>query len=476
MKQTFLLLCILLAGVSLSAQAQTSPKPIIFITDASGSMWQKVDGEFKIALAREVLAKMVNDMPEEQPLGLVAYGHRQKGDCADIEEVLPLSNTDKAAFTKAMNDLNPLGKTPLAQSALKVINQLKSSGESATIILITDGIETCTGDLCQVVKEAKAAGVDFVLHIIGFDLGDADRAPLECAAQEGEGLYIDASDKDQLAGAVEQTSEITVDVPRGRLSVKTLRNGALIDAAVQVTKAGTPKNVGGVRTYKDEASNPGIVNLPAGTYDIEVSVVGQSGIDPQKRTGVVVTETEVNEQVFDFTSGHLELKVTENGQLHDAAVNVLPHGENRSVTGGRTYTGANSNPFKKEVSPGRYDIEIKSVTIKGLSASYVIENVEIKPGETSIHAHEFESATLSVGATYKGELWDATVNIVSSNPKSSVAGGRTYTSASSNPKSFLLSPGTYEVTVNPLKAKEITRQTFTVTLKPGETLEKIISW
>jgi Ca-activated chloride channel family protein len=60
--------------------------------------------------------------------------------------------------------------------------------------------------------------------------------------------------------------------------------------------------------------------------------------------------------------------------------------------------------------------------------------------------------------------------------KSSVAGGRTYTSSSSNPKSFLLSPGTYEVTVNPLKAQGISKKTITVTLKAQETLEKIISW
>jgi Ca-activated chloride channel family protein len=476
MKKIHLLLCFLFGGLSVLAQDQTTSKPIIFITDASGSMWQKVDGEFKIALARDVLANLVGEMPAEQQLGLVAYGHRQKGDCADIEEILPASNTDKAAFTKAMNELNPLGKTPLAQSALKVINQLKSSKESATIILITDGIETCSGDLCQIVKEAKAAGVDFVLHVIGFDLGDADRAPLECAAREGEGLYIDASDKDQLAGAVKQTSEITVDVPKGRLSVKTLRNGELIDASVIVNKAGTADFVGGVRTYKDEGSNPGIVHLPTGTYDVEVNVVGQRGIAPQKRMGVVLSETEGKELVFDFTSGYLEIKITENGQLHDATINVTRHGETRSVTGGRTYTGANSNPFKKEISPGWYDVGIKSVDIKGLTASHTIKKIEIKPGETSSHSHEFKSAILKVGATNKGVLWDATVNIVAVNPKSSVAGGRTYTSSSSNPKSFLLSPGTYEVTVNPLKAQGISKKTITVNLKAGETLEKIISW
>ncbi len=463
--------------LSLLAHAQNSPsKPIIFITDASGSMWQKVDGEFKITMAREVLADLVGEMPAEQEIGLVAYGHRQKGECADIEEILPSSNKDKTAFTKALNDLNPLGKTPLAQSALKVINQLKASGESATIILITDGIETCSGILCDVVKEAKEAGIDFVLHIIGFDLGDADRAPLECAAQEGGGLYIDASDKDQLEGAVEQTSDMTVDKPKGRLSVKSIRNGDLKDGAVSVFKAGTDEYIGGVRTYNSPQTNPGIVNLPAGTYDVEVSIVGERGLLPIKKTNIIIDEEKVNEQVFDFSSGRINVKVTEAGTLHDATVNVTLHGQRKNVTGGRTYTSDNFNPFDKEITPGFYDVEVKSVTIKGLTNNKKFENIEIKPGETTTLAHNFESAVLKVGATYQGKECDATVNIVNVNPRKAVGGSRTYADPKSNPKSFLLSPGTYEVDVRGVRVPGDPREKFTITIKPGEQLERIVKW
>ncbi|MCB0703920.1 MAG: VWA domain-containing protein [Saprospiraceae bacterium] len=475
MKFYFLLFISLFTSLNTFGQT-TSSKPIIFILDASGSMWQQIGSDYKITLARDVLYDLVNGMPADQALGLVAYGHRQKGDCGDIEELLPSGNTDKTAFKKAITGLNPLGKTPLAQSARLVINQLKTSGTAATIILITDGIETCEGDLCQVVEEAKAAGIDFVLHVIGFDLGDADRASLQCAAQSSDGLYIDASDKEGLSDALNQTTDLTVDKAKGQLSVECRRNGELIDCAVVVTQKGREKDVAGMRTYGHPETNPALFNIPGGTYDLEVSVVGQRGIALQYKEDLVVSETELNEQVFDFSSGFLEVTVTSGGALHDAAVKILEHGSKKQVNAGRTYEGAASNPMKKELSPGIYDIEIGSVSIKGEAAKILLEGVEIKPGETTALAHQFESAILRVGTSFGGELCDATVNVILLNPRKSVDGKRTYTSATTNPATFLLSPGTYEVDVRGVKVEGDPREKFTITIEAGQEAEHTIAW
>ena len=54
MKNIFLI--ILLLGLCLPSPAQPNrSKPIIFITDASGSMWQKIGDEFKITIASLLL-------------------------------------------------------------------------------------------------------------------------------------------------------------------------------------------------------------------------------------------------------------------------------------------------------------------------------------------------------------------------------------------------------------------------------------
>lgn len=474
MQKTLILLCLLCVWSMIPAQ-ESVPKPIIFITDASGSMWQRIGPDFKIALAREVLGDMVQSMPDDQPVGLVAYGHRTKGDCDDIEELLPASNQDKAAFQKALTDLNPLGMTPLASSAKRVIDQLKADNASASVILITDGVETCDGDLCALVREAKSQGIDFVLHIIGFDLGAADRAPLECAAQAGGGIYVDASDKDQLAGALEQTSDIRVEDPKGRLSVKATRNGELIDASIVAYRPGTDEDAGGKRTYSDPATNPALLKLPPGTYDIKATVVGQSGIPPLKLEGVAVTER-VSEQVFDFSSGLLSLTVTEKNELHDAAVKLISSTTGKTIAGGRTYASERSNPMRKELAPGSYDVVVQSVKIKGDGQTKTYEDVLIKGTETTTLAHDFQSAELIVGATFGGNLADATVQIVSKASGQPADAGRTYTSASSNPRIFLLSPGVYEVNLRGVRVEGDPKHSFTVELKAGETVKRIVEW
>lgn len=464
----FILLLLALVTLSPLYPQNESPKPIIFITDASGSMWQKVNDEYKIVLARQVLGDLVGEMADNQPIGLVAYGHRRKSDCADIETLLPLGNTDKAAFQQALEALNPTGMTPLAQSARQVIHTLRDQQQAATVILITDGLETCEGDLCEIVREAKAAGVDFVLHIVGFDLGESDKSALECAARESGGKYIDASDREELAEALQESSEWTVDVPTGNVSVKCLRNGELIDCTVYAYPPGAAKATAQARTYASPETNPALMPVPSGTYDFKATVVAQQGIPPMTLQQVQVAEDHLQPLVFDFTSGQVSLTVTSLGELHDAVVRVRPHGENTQATIGRTYTSTNFNPFQKELVPGWYDIEVGSVTIKGHGAKILMEKVEIQAGETTVLTHAFEQATLTVGATNAGGLQDATISIRDKAHNQSVAQGRTYTSASSNPQSFLLSPGTYEVTVKALKYSGQATQTFTVTLKSGE--------
>lgn len=460
----------------LAFSQENTLKPIIFITDASGSMWQKIGDQHKITLAREVLGDLTTKMPADQPVGLVAYGHREKGNCDDIEELLSMSNKDKVAFQKQLNELNPLGKTPLAQSAVFVIDKLKQSKQSATIILITDGLETCEGILCEVVRDAKASGIDFVMHVVGFDLGEADRAPLECAAREGGGLYIDASDKAQLSDAIRQTSEITVDVPKGRLSVLVKRNGELVDGVIQVFEAGTDNQITGIRSYNRKETNPALINVPSGSYDLQVSVVGQRGIAPIKKMDILVTEDEINKQLFDFSSGHLSLKVTNGGELHDATVNIRVHGEIKPITSGRTYTGEKTNPFKKELAPGVYDIIIGSVSIKGMTSKAIMGRVHVTGNKMTRLEHDFKSAEFSVGAMKDGKLCDASVNIVSVRPLKPVASGRTYASEKNNPKKFILSPGEYEVTVKGIKVDGDPEEVFKVTLKAGDKLERMVKW
>lgn len=64
---------------------------IIIVLDASGSMWQKIGGKTKIEIAREVINGIIKGWDPNSHLGLTVYGHRKKGDCKDIQSLIPVS-------------------------------------------------------------------------------------------------------------------------------------------------------------------------------------------------------------------------------------------------------------------------------------------------------------------------------------------------------------------------------------------------
>ena len=81
-----ILTALILTLVPALAGEQRAPAArILFILDASGSMWGKLDGKEKIVIAREVMEELINGLPEGVHVGLEVYGHRRKGDCEDIE-------------------------------------------------------------------------------------------------------------------------------------------------------------------------------------------------------------------------------------------------------------------------------------------------------------------------------------------------------------------------------------------------------
>ena len=79
--------CIFLSTISTAAIAQDQPNTILVI-DGSGSMWGQIDEVAKITIAQDVVAGLLSDFPTDQGLGLTVYGHRERGNCTDIETIV----------------------------------------------------------------------------------------------------------------------------------------------------------------------------------------------------------------------------------------------------------------------------------------------------------------------------------------------------------------------------------------------------
>ena len=92
-------------GAYAQPAAPQGPGQSMLVLDASGSMWGQIGGKPKIEIAREAVASMLQSWPTSQQLGLMAYGHRSKGNCADIEMLKAPGPLDKASLQQAEADL-----------------------------------------------------------------------------------------------------------------------------------------------------------------------------------------------------------------------------------------------------------------------------------------------------------------------------------------------------------------------------------
>jgi hypothetical protein len=187
-------------------------KNVELIMDASNSMWGQIGGEAKITIARKVLSQIINGLPDSMNVGLRVYGHRfglnDKSACIDTQLLVPIGPIAKTQLIDTVNKIQLKGKTPLVLSVLEAIKDFEKI-PNGSVILITDGIESCNGDIKSIGPAIKKSGLELKVHIVGFDIKEKEsRAELEAIAKSTEGRYLDAKDANELLSALEQTLKL----------------------------------------------------------------------------------------------------------------------------------------------------------------------------------------------------------------------------------------------------------------------------
>jgi hypothetical protein len=193
-------------------EEKETTKNVELIMDASNSMWGQIGGEAKITIARKVLAQIITGLPDAMDVGLRVYGHRyglnDKRACTDTELLVPIGPIAKAELVDRVNKIQLKGKTPLVLSVLEAIKDFEKVA-NGSIILITDGIESCNGDIKSIGPAIKTSGLELKVHIVGFDIKEKEaRAELEAIAESTEGTYFDANDAAGLLSALQQTLQL----------------------------------------------------------------------------------------------------------------------------------------------------------------------------------------------------------------------------------------------------------------------------
>lgn len=190
------------AGLSLCTTGVSAQDATMIVLDASGSMWGQIDGVNKIVIARDVVRETLGGTQVDGALGLVAYGHNRKGDCSDIEVLVPPAADQANSVINAVEAINPKGKTPLTEAVRQAADAMRHRENRATVVLVTDGLETCDADPCALARELEQSGLEFTAHVVGFGLSQQDGAAVSCLAEETGGRYFDVDNAGELSQAL----------------------------------------------------------------------------------------------------------------------------------------------------------------------------------------------------------------------------------------------------------------------------------
>ncbi|MCS6887843.1 MAG: VWA domain-containing protein [Chloroflexus sp.] len=178
---------------------------IHLILDASGSMLAQLNGEQKIAIARTALQQLIDRLPSGMLVGLHTYGRNRPHDCSDIELIAAPGPLDPAVLQASVATIRPVpwGRTPIAASLSEALRLLDPQ-QPASIVLLSDGEESCNGDPVAVAAQMSVSHPNTRLHVIGFAVNDEQERSLQAIASAAKGTYHTADDVEQLVAAMSQ--------------------------------------------------------------------------------------------------------------------------------------------------------------------------------------------------------------------------------------------------------------------------------
>jgi Ca-activated chloride channel family protein len=143
----------LVAGGGATCGADEANKPCIedamIVFDASGSMAGSLAEGIgasirRIDEVRKALAQVLPSAARFRRIGLITYGPGPHQQCNIELRLRPQPNAAKPIM-QIVESLNPSGKTPLAEAVEQAAEVLDFRTKPGTVIVLTDGEETCGG-------------------------------------------------------------------------------------------------------------------------------------------------------------------------------------------------------------------------------------------------------------------------------------------------------------------------------------------
>ncbi|MEI4263299.1 VWA domain-containing protein [Roseovarius sp. D0-M9] len=405
---------------------ETADENVMIVFDGSNSMWGQIDGTAKIEIARGVMENLLGDWTDSRQVGLMAYGHRNRGDCSDIETLVTPGPDTRGRILERIGAITPTGKTPLTSAVEEAATSLSYTDTPATVILISDGLESCERDLCALAETLEARGIGFTAHVVGFGLGDADASALSCIAERTGGRYISADNADELGDALTAVGSAVVQSepepepepePEQQYDVTvTAPDTALAGSAFDVSWTGTVSGrdfVTIVPVGTDEGDHGNYVRVgdksedalraPAETGLYEVRYVLDEGRRTLASQPIEVTEPEVTVTAPDTALAGSAFDVSWTGTVSGRDfVTIVPVGTDEGDHGNYVRVGDKSeDALRAPAETGLY--EVRYVLDEG-RRTLASQPIEVTEPEVTVTAPDTALAGSAFDVSWTGTV------------------------------------------------------------------------
>ena len=330
---------------------------VLIILDCSHSMWDRWQSDAKIKVTQQVLLKFMDSVANQQGIevALRVFGHLNKNSYGTRLEV-PFEKGNNYKIQSKIKTLVPNGACTAATALSSSLNDFPPlSGDSKEdvqprniILIITDGMDDCDGNICDVARQVQMSGVIVQTFILGIGNKQDFQHSLDCAGkftyvpneeQYTETLYNIFRMSEEEAQVVVSVNDETDHLLEATLPL------AFYDSQTGVVKYSTIYSIDGRYTPDTLTVDPLV------TYDVTLFTTPPTVLKHRQ-----FKPGRVNRLSISVEQGSLRLRTDgqrTNYQVPQYPVLVYRHGSN-------ALTGRQLMGESHDYLTGNYDIEVLS--------------------------------------------------------------------------------------------------------------------
>lgn len=452
----WVLLLLLSSIPAFPQEIKQKPARILFLMDASSSMlteWKTPETRFQAA-ARIVSAIVdsVHAVNGDVAFAVRVFGNQypaQEKNCFDTRLEVPFNLANDAQIKARLQYLHPKGYSPIALSLKETAEKdfTESDAYAYSIILVTDGGESCGGDICATVTNLLEQKISFKPYILSL----VDYEPLK-KQYECLGKYLTvAKEKD-----IEPAIKTIINDNRKVLTVKTA--GLKQTTTRPATPKATPVTVKPATPVikKEPVVQPPVVKQ-------EPVMVKEVPVKKEEPVKPVVIEPVVERQKVQVTRIFVTSKLRTMGLLYTLPFGVpvkvprlnIKFAKDDPASMGLVPQATNSRP-KPSSRPSVIEPSANTPRAKMVN-NKPVKKAEKKEEELEyiIKTEEAKESTLQVYFTNgQGKFYRTEPRMVLKDSKTGKEVKNVYRSVTNGePDPIKLDPGTYNITIPGAKSK-----------------------